>query len=573
MSTQISKRALFSKKALSAGIGVSALALVAQRASADTNFTGFAFPATGAPTPRTMPDRIADVFNVKEFGAVGDGLADDTAKIQACIDAAFGPASSPHGGVYPRYTQNKAVFFPNGNYKISSPIVFTGVMGARIFGANRFSTFIENAAGGSVFSTNGFQYSRVEGMLLKTSGIGVCFDLNYDGRGTWSVSCQSNTFADMFFAGGEYGLRIASGLAPGAPGNAQGSENLVLNCFFSGQTKAGLCTFGGNACDNTIIGGNFQACAKGIWMGQGGFETIHGVSFQNSSGVDIQTESNVGEALSISGCRTESNNFLINNGGIPSVIAGCNQLGASLGFFAYCAGGMHEIIGCNSRGGQVVAKYWANLSIRSSTFGRSDWLTTEQMWGGGNSRVGSVEVVNVLTGGSIYGSAGNHIKSQRLYTNDRGTVITRNLEIEGTALTDGTVIYGNGYSTVTITIGSPAVFGVPNHGFAAGVPIVFFTDGVLPAGLRPGIVYYVISSGLSTNSFQVSNSVRGSAVNTAGLQSGTHSFRVARTFSVGDIVRNSAVAPGGSPGWICTTAGEAATGGTAVFKALPNVAV
>ena len=36
MSTQISKRELFNKHALSAGIGVGALALMPQRASADT---------------------------------------------------------------------------------------------------------------------------------------------------------------------------------------------------------------------------------------------------------------------------------------------------------------------------------------------------------------------------------------------------------------------------------------------------------------------------------------------------------------------------------------------------------
>jgi hypothetical protein len=51
MSTQ------FSKRALTAGLGVGALALLAetQRASADTPFTTFAFPATGAPTLRIMP--------------------------------------------------------------------------------------------------------------------------------------------------------------------------------------------------------------------------------------------------------------------------------------------------------------------------------------------------------------------------------------------------------------------------------------------------------------------------------------------------------------------------------------
>jgi hypothetical protein len=43
-----------------------------------------------------------------------------------------------------------------------------------------------------------------------------------------------------------------------------------------------------------------------------------------------------------------------------------------------------------------------------------------------------------------------------------------------------------------------------------------------------------------------------------------------QVYAVGDIVWNSAVAAGGSPGWVCTTSG---VGGVAVFKAMANVAV
>jgi hypothetical protein len=73
MSTQLTKRALLSKGAVSAGVGLGALELLAHGASADTPFTTFAFAATGAPTPRTMPDRLAEVINVKDFGAIGNG--------------------------------------------------------------------------------------------------------------------------------------------------------------------------------------------------------------------------------------------------------------------------------------------------------------------------------------------------------------------------------------------------------------------------------------------------------------------------------------------------------------------
>lgn len=80
-------------------------------------------------------------------------------------------------------------------------------------------------------------------------------------------------------------------------------------------------------------------------------------------------------------------------------------------------------------------------------------------------------------------------------------------------------------ATVTVTIASPAVFTKTAHGLAAGDPIVFSTTGTLPTGLTAGTTYYVIAAGLTANEFEVSTSVGGSAVNTSGSQSGTHTYK------------------------------------------------
>ncbi len=58
--------------------------------------------------------------------------------------------------------------------------------------------------------------------------------------------------------------------------------------------------------------------------------------------------------------------------------------------------------------------------------------------------------------------------------------------------------------------------------FVAGDQVIFSTTGSLPAGLTRYRRYYVISTGLTTNSFKVSTTSGGSAVNTSGSQSGNH---------------------------------------------------
>ena len=60
---------------------------------------------------KTLNDKMQDLVSVKDFGAVGDGVADDTTAIQAGIDLAC-----QYGG---------NVYLPAGTYKISSALVFS----------------------------------------------------------------------------------------------------------------------------------------------------------------------------------------------------------------------------------------------------------------------------------------------------------------------------------------------------------------------------------------------------------------------------------------------------------------
>lgn len=79
-------------------------------APSGSSLVGFIHPGTGA-VARTVQDKGREVVSVKDFGAVGDGVTNDTVAIQSAIDAI--PAS---GG---------AVFLPAGVYNLTATLTIT----------------------------------------------------------------------------------------------------------------------------------------------------------------------------------------------------------------------------------------------------------------------------------------------------------------------------------------------------------------------------------------------------------------------------------------------------------------
>ena len=75
-----------------------------------SDWIGFTASGTGA-VARSGQDKMRDIVSVKDFGAVGDGVADDTAEIQAAITAAV--------------AAKRDVYFPYGIYKVNTTLTKT----------------------------------------------------------------------------------------------------------------------------------------------------------------------------------------------------------------------------------------------------------------------------------------------------------------------------------------------------------------------------------------------------------------------------------------------------------------
>lgn len=127
--------------------------------------------STGSTTARSLANRFADVVNVKDFGAVGDGVADDTAAIQAAIVAT---------------TTGKSLFFPSGVYTFSTQLVFnTSKIG--IIGEGSGTTFLKYTGS-----------NTTNDLIVVGDGITQIINVNLSGITIYSSTVMTGGFAIHF---------------------------------------------------------------------------------------------------------------------------------------------------------------------------------------------------------------------------------------------------------------------------------------------------------------------------------------------------------------------------------------
>jgi Pectate lyase superfamily protein len=283
-------RAQIIRRRVLLGGAVSALAFTPSRtAQADTPFANFGFAATGAPTARTMPDRLAEVVNVLDWGAKGDGSTDDSAAIQAAIDYCLSTkvGTGAFGG---------KIFFPPGGYKIGTAlnvgsdtnpnarVIFEGV-------GKGYSTSIESFGGGLsgfLISKGNKAYDALQGLngidvinasstprsgAIRVTGTGVhicntaltgmvlidasqadgCFISDVSGGGTDGNGTGPHNDASSTYPSSRYGVGIYLG-----------NNTTVINCRLQFSL---WCAFAVTGIGASILGCSAEAVSLGARFG------------------------------------------------------------------------------------------------------------------------------------------------------------------------------------------------------------------------------------------------------------------------------------------------------------------
>jgi hypothetical protein len=258
------------------------------------------------------------VFNIVDYGAVGDSTTDDTAAIQAAIDAAIvakGTVFIPACSGFNYYRINSGLtIIASASYPADQ--IYINMVGE---GHINFQIVYHGSNNGSVLTMTGLKNCVFSNIKLRVaSGItGVtCFDMgtNAYGGSTSQVSFR-DCCATLNTGVNNKGWRIG---AVSEGGNGDISNILFDNCnVWGGQAygysgQYGFNINGGNSLQFTWIGGGVAFCENAWRLDNGGACYFYGLGGSNNA-VDFNL--NFASALTIDGNRFENGKqFLLLSG-------------------------------------------------------------------------------------------------------------------------------------------------------------------------------------------------------------------------------------------------------------------
>jgi hypothetical protein len=248
--------------------------------------------ATGSTTARTIADRWGEVKNVKDYGAVGDGVTDDTAAIQAAIDSL-----GADGGT---------VEIPVGIFGITNTLIVPDK--ATLAGVGAGSSEIK-ALGGFTFTGSNAMINMGSGTTLsfssflkdlfidaddKADSICVYSDLINENAGV--LRCTVKNFT-------KYGIHIERNGA-NSPQNYTLSHLFVLLGASATASTQGIRIEGGSGghrgMDNITVDSNLSTGGAGIWFDNASAALLTMLHMEGViTGVDIATTG--GHAVTILG--------------------------------------------------------------------------------------------------------------------------------------------------------------------------------------------------------------------------------------------------------------------------------
>jgi hypothetical protein len=212
---------------LHVGAIVDFVALTINAISGTTDATSVTYtPAGSGAVTTSVANKLKETVSVKDFGAVGDGVADDTAAIQAAINS---------------FKTNGIPILLNGNFRITAPLVYQTqgsssglqIVGTGIYDSSIIADFTGTTAfdiDGSSLQKNRFQYGGGFRDFQITTALGAAVENAITCNGWWFAT-HSNLLIGNFGSASftKNGLYIPLRTDIDANPDAYASVNWALN--------------------------------------------------------------------------------------------------------------------------------------------------------------------------------------------------------------------------------------------------------------------------------------------------------------------------------------------------------
>lgn len=207
----------------------------------------------------------------RDYGAKGDGQADDTTALQKALDD------------LKLDNKPKVLYLPAGTYRITQGLQMISHYGVGVIGEDPDTTIIkwDGAPGGTMLLCNGVRYSRFGRIGWDGAGkASAAVAHQWDGHTPNANS--HNEHADEVFKDVGYGIRA------GLP-HFMDAECAVLRCRFFRCSSAGVSIESFNALDWWIWNSLFEDCRVGVTNDPGaGHFHVYRSLFRRSTEADIK---------------------------------------------------------------------------------------------------------------------------------------------------------------------------------------------------------------------------------------------------------------------------------------------
>lgn len=270
--------------------------------------------AVGA-VSRTLFDKLSELVSVKDFGAVGNGVTNDSPAIQAALNY----LGSRKGG---------RLYFPQGDYNLVTPIQMPAV-NLKLYGDGRGSRLFSNASAVivypiSVYDTNGKLVTQeVSNLHIDQTGDGIGIQLHQTWDGAAKVGPR---IVDNYFTNSSATTVLAKSISLSGVWSAVISRNQLVGGGAGGGPTSGLGGFG----IYFSIGADMNTSVMNLLVQD---NTINTIAFP------IYIPDRVGSGR-VEGLKFSGNNMVAGNIGIrtsqclASVISGNQMSDFSVGIYS-----------------------------------------------------------------------------------------------------------------------------------------------------------------------------------------------------------------------------------------------